>query len=288
VERLAGDAAPNVRTAAIDALVRLKSPRAVPLAIAQLAATDHQLLRAAAGALRGTTDPAAIPALLAALRRLTAGASDTSRDPRVAMVERLAELLGPGRVNELGPWVLDWDTAVRAAAMRAFSDAGVAVAGTPLYRYPLQPGAGDLRDHLRAREADIVLATGGTITIRFFGADAPLTVSRFVTRARAGLYDGLTFHRVVPNFVVQGLSPGANEYVGDDRFMRDEVGRPHLRGAVGISTRGYDTGDAQIFFDLVDVPRLNHEYTVFGEITSGLEHLDAILEGAAVARVVIR
>ena len=63
---------------------------------------------------------------------------------------------------------------------------------------------------------------------------------------KAGYDDGLTFHRLVPLFVAQGGSPGANEYTGDARFMRDELSLArHERGAVGISTRGRDTGDGQ-------------------------------------------
>lgn len=284
---LSNDTVANVRTAAIEALVRMKHAETSAVAIRALTADDHQLVRAAAGALRGSTHEGAVPALLTSLRRLTAKGSDTSRDPRVAIVERLAEA---GKLVELTEWVSDWDTAVRAAVVRAFAAAKVAVPERPRqYRYPLQPSVAELKELLSAKQADIVLADGGTITITFIPSDAPMTVARFVSRARSGAYDGLTFHRVVPNFVVQGLSPGANEYVGDDRFMRDEVGlQSHTRGAVGISTRGYDTGDAQIFFDLVDVPRLDHDYTVFAKVVTGLEHMDALLEGATVRRVVVR
>lgn len=287
---LSKDPVPNVRTAAIEALARLKSPDLSAAAIAALQSDDHQLVRAAARALAASQHADVVPALFTSLRRLTTRGSDTSRDPRVAIVERLTELLGPARVNELAEWTSDWDVAVRTAAMRAFTAAKVEVPTRPRqYRYPVQPSAAELRETLTARQADIVMAGGGTITVTLLTADAPMTVARFVTRARSGAYNGLTFHRVVSNFVVQGLSPGANEYVGDDRFMRDDVGlEPHTRGAVGISTRGYDTGDTQIFFDLVDVPRLDHDYTVFARIMSGIEHLDAILEGAVVARVVIR
>ena len=133
------------------------------------------------------------------------------------------------------------------------------------------------------------MAGGGRMELELYPEQAGVTVARFVERARAGYYDGLTFHRIVPNFVVQGGSPGANEYVGDARYMRDETGpgASHVRGAVGISTRGRDTGDAQIFIDLVDVPRLDHDYTVFGKVTSGLDVLDRILEGARIERVTI-
>ncbi len=88
--------------------------------------------------------------------------------------------------------------------------------------------------------------------------------------------------------MIQGGSPGANEYIGDATFMRDEVGTwPHVRGAVGISTRGRDTGDAQIFIDLVDNPRLDHEYTVFAQVLNGIEIVDQILEGDVIERIEI-
>ena len=88
--------------------------------------------------------------------------------------------------------------------------------------------------------------------------------------ARNGYYDNPTFHRVVPNFVIQGGSPNANEYCGDCPFMRDEVGCDARAGHLGISTRGRDTGDAQIFVNLVDNARLDHDYTVFAYVCSGI------------------
>ncbi len=68
--------------------------------------------------------------------------------------------------------------------------------------------------------------------------------------------------------------------------MRDEVSaRPHLRGTAGVSSRGRDTGDAQLFLNLVDNPVLDHEYTVFGEVVDGLDVMDHIMEGDVIARV---
>jgi cyclophilin family peptidyl-prolyl cis-trans isomerase len=109
-----------------------------------------------------------------------------------------------------------------------------------------------------------------------------------VVAAGRGYYDRLTFHRVATNFVIQGGSPGANEYVGADRFMRDELGlRSHARGTLGISTRGRDTGDAQIFVNLIDNWRLDHDYTVFAEVVRGMDVVDAVLEGDVIDRVEI-
>jgi cyclophilin family peptidyl-prolyl cis-trans isomerase len=89
---------------------------------------------------------------------------------------------------------------------------------------------------------------------------------------------------VAPNFVIQGGSPGANEYAGEPHYMRDEVGL-HYRGTVGISTRGRDTGDAQIFVNLIDSPRLDHNYTVFGTVVAGMDVVDNILEGDVIERI---
>jgi len=147
--------------------------------------------------------------------------------------------------------------------------------------------ADDLR-RLASPRARITIRGIGVFELALFTVQAPATVLRFAHLAESGYYNGLTFHRVVPNFVIQGGSTGANEYIGDARFMRDELGLwPHVRGAAGISTRGRDTGDAQIFIDLVDNPRLDHEYTVFAQILNGIEVVDQILEGDVIERVEI-
>ena len=129
------------------------------------------------------------------------------------------------------------------------------------------------------------MSNGGVIEARLFTDEAPATTARFIQLARQGYYNGLSFWRVVPGFVLQGGSPGSNEYFGDGPFMRDELGlRTHARGTLGISTRGRDTGDAQLFINLVDNPRLDHNFTVFAEITAGMDVVDAILEGDVIDR----
>jgi cyclophilin family peptidyl-prolyl cis-trans isomerase len=113
-------------------------------------------------------------------------------------------------------------------------------------------------------------------------------VLQFTRLAESGYYNGLSIHRVVPTFVLQGGSPGANEYIGHPNHMRDELGTwPHVRGAMGISTRGRDTGDAQFFLDLIDNPRLDHDYTVFGQAITGMDAADRILEGDVIESIQI-
>jgi cyclophilin family peptidyl-prolyl cis-trans isomerase len=126
---------------------------------------------------------------------------------------------------------------------------------------------------------------GGSFVVRLDPVHAGLTVARIARLAGSGYYDGLTWHRVAANFVIQGGSPAMNEYVGDGPFMRDEVGGHHRRGTVGISTRGRDTGDAQWFISLTDNYRLDDDYTVFAVVESGMSVVDGILEGDVIERI---
>ncbi len=264
----AADRHPNVREAAITGLVARAQTPATADAVRPLLKTavmsalaerrDPQLLRTAAGAVAVTGDaPAFKDVLLAAIDALDAAGADTTVDARVALVEAL-KLAAPAD----------------------------APPPAPKPRELMSPSMQELlRLPTRAR---ITMVRGGSIDLELLPGEAPATVARFARLANAGYYDGLTFHRVVPNFVVQGGSPWANEYAGAPRFQRDEVGfARHERGAVGISTRGRDTGDAQIFIDLVDLPRLNHDYTVFARVVSGMDVVDRILEADVIQRISI-
>ena len=262
LESLANDENDNVRDAAVEGLKALAGHDADTIFIAQLGRPGYQVVRAAALALVDSPHgEVALPALDAALDRLVAEARDNSHDARDAIAKALTSL---GRK-------------VKPSATQPFRPAG---ADSDL-------NADDLR-RLAAPRARVTIAGLGSFELALFTAQAPATVLRFARLAERGYYNGLTFHRVVPNFVIQGGSPGANEYIGDTRFMRDELGLwPHVRGAVGISTRGRDTGDAQIFVDLVDNPRLDHEYTVFAQVLNGIDVVDRILEGDVIEKVEI-
>jgi cyclophilin family peptidyl-prolyl cis-trans isomerase len=204
------------------------------------------------------------------------------------MLDRLGETLDPLKVYDVGAFITDFDDEVNAAAHKAFAKLNnPPVQGPVKRRYPYEPSA----DALMSLPSQAVIELEhGVVTLTFLKDAAPVTIARFTELAKRGYYNGLTFHRVVPSFVVQGGSPGANEYTGTSRYMRDEVGPQgvHVRGAVGISTRGGDTGDGQIFIDLVDVPRLDRDYTVFAYVTSGMEFVDKILEGAKIMSVSVR
>jgi cyclophilin family peptidyl-prolyl cis-trans isomerase/HEAT repeat protein len=294
LEQLGGDPQDNVREAALSELVAHKRPEATRAAIDALARPDYQLILTAARSFRNPAQKAqVIPALLQSLARVTAERKDTSRDPRMAILDRLREFgapdgspLGPDPAAMLKPYLTDFDPAVAARVADILQEwqKGPAVAAPLKLEAPtLSMTAIDALRNVRLR---FVMARRGPFELELFVDEAPATALRVATRAREGYYNGLTFHRVAANFVIQGGSPGANEYSGDRVYMRDEVGlRSHQRGTVGISTRGRDTGDAQIFVNLIDSPRLDHLYTVFAEVVSGMEVVDAIVEGDVIERV---
>lgn len=288
--RLARDDHDNVREAAVDGLVRVRGHEADEVYIDALGRADYQLVRTAAGALAGTDRrQEAVPALVAALARLTAERRDTSRDPRMAILDRLGELGAADDAPAVAGSLQDFDPRVasRAAALLT-AWTGVEQKPSPqALAAPALPDRAELA-RLDGSTARITMKGGAGFTLRLLPGEAPVTTWRFVQLAETGYFNGLTFHRVVPYFVIQGGSPGANEYMGDGPYLRDELGlRPHLAGSVGISTRGRDTGDAQIFVDLVDNPRLDHNYTVFAEVVTGMDVVQAILEGDVIERVEI-
>ena len=288
LERLAYDAHHNVREATLVPLRRLTGPASDGILIAALGGTDYQLLRTAATALKGAApDRYLAKALADALDRVTKERKETSRDTRLALLERLSELGGKEHLGVYERLLKDFDPQVAAAAAVACVQltSRACVADSQAAARPAPPTLGELTDRVRAI---VELDTGRRFTILMHRDVAPLAVVRFLRLARSHYYDGLTFHRVEPAFVVQGGSPGANEYAGDGPFMRDELGGSHRRGTVGVSTRGRDTGDAQIFVNLVDNPRLDFEYTVFGEVPAGeMSAVDGIQEGSRILRITI-
>ena len=284
---LADDPNANVRGAALRGLVELEGHAADDVLLQALASDDYGLLRTVASLLRGSPDRRAPTILLSTLARLTAADRDTSRDARVAILQRLQELGSRRNAGVLRPYLEDPDPRVAATAAEALSDWTDQMVTARTSR--LRTGTSPLLEAvLGLVSAHVRMVNGAEFQLKLFPEEAPATVDRFSQLARKGYYDTLTFHRVVPNFVIQGGSPGANEFMGDGPYMRDELGlRPHVRGAVGISTRGRDTGDAQIFINLVDNPRLDHNFTVFAQVITGMDTVDAILEGDAIDRIEI-
>jgi len=118
----------------------------------------------------------------------------------------------------------------------------------------------------------------GDIKIELFDDDAPETVANFRKLAEDGFYDGLTFHRVIPDFMIQGGCPngtgtGGPGYTFDDEFNDHKV----VRGALAMANAGPNTNGSQFFIVTADsCPHLDGKHTVFGQVTDGMDVVDAI------------
>ena len=254
---LAHDANDNVKETAIELLAKLTGHADDDIFLGALSATGAQTVRAAAVALKGSPRTDVAVAANAAFERWVMRANASAHDARTALLAAAGRPASDDR-PPLTPVILP----PRAVALALGADVRL--------RVTMAPSSG-----------------GGSFVVLLRGDIAPMMAARLLALARTGYYTGLGWHRVEPDFVIQGLSPGENEYVGWAQSLRDELGNVHhTRGTVGMSTRGHDTGDAQWFVNLKDNLRLDGDYTVFGEVVEGIEIVDGVLEGDLVASIV--
>ena len=290
---LASDADPNVREAALQGLGAVAGSGARDIYMAQLDQDDAQLVMTAARHLASlAAEETPVAPLLAALARFTARERETERDVRVALLEAIGAV-GGFSSEDLEPYLTGFDPVVAERATALLNAGGgpprgEAYEATPrtLPRAPT-PDAARLRD-LERSAVRLRMAGLGDIVIALRPDLAATNADRFARLASEGYLDGLTFHRAEPNFVIQGGSPNANEFSGDGPYSRDEISdHPHWHGAVGLSTRGRDTGDAQIFVNLADNLRLGFNYTIYGVVVEGMDVVDAVQEGAVIERATV-
>jgi len=126
----------------------------------------------------------------------------------------------------------------------------------------------------------------GTIQVELAMLDAPLTVDSFITLARKGYFNGLSIHRVVPNFVVQDGDPRGDGEGGPGYTIRDELNqRSYLRGTMGMALDWRDTGGSQFFITHSPQPHLDAKYTVFGRVVAGMDVVDKIQQWDVIRRI---
>ena len=137
--------------------------------------------------------------------------------------------------------------------------------------------------------AEIDIKDYGTITVALDAGSAPITVENFVTLAKDGFYDGLTFHRIISGFMMQGGDPAGNGTGGSGNYIKGEFaangvanGLTHVRGAISMARRGdsYDSGTSQFFIVHEDSTFLDGNYAAFGYVTSGIGVVDAVCSAA--------
>ena len=130
----------------------------------------------------------------------------------------------------------------------------------------------------------------GTMKLELCPNHAPKTVNNFVFLAREGFYDGVVFHRVIPDFVIQGGDPTGTGRGGPGYRFEDECkGNPliHERGAISMANAGPNTNGSQFFIAHSPQPHLNGKHTVFGKVVNGLDVVDAIQQGDKMDRVTV-
>ncbi len=136
--------------------------------------------------------------------------------------------------------------------------------------------------------AEIVVQNYGTIHLELYRKDAPETVDNFMKLAKEGFYDGLTFHRIMEGFMMQGGCPEGNGRGNSGKYIKGEFSAngfenniSHERGVISMARgEGYDSASCQFFIVHQDSPHLDGKYAAFGRVTSGLEVVDDICESA--------
>jgi peptidyl-prolyl cis-trans isomerase B (cyclophilin B) len=260
---LAKDDDDNVREAAVEGLRKVAGHDADAIYMDGLTRAGHQIVRVSALALEGTphVDEVA-PALNAAWQRLVAEGRDNSHDARDAIAKTLA--------------ALGVDAKPRQAPARA-----------PV----VDLNADDLR-RLASPKARVTIRSVGTFDLALFTVQAPATVLRFARLAESGYYNGLTFHRVVPNFVIQGGDGQFGRYPnvdpervgsgGPPYTIQDEpVTTPYRRGVVAMARSEQPNSVGSQFFIVLDDSAAGslsdaNTYQIIGEVTSGMDAVDAI------------
>jgi len=128
----------------------------------------------------------------------------------------------------------------------------------------------------------------GKMLLKLFARDVPVTVNNFVFLAREGFYDGVTFHRVIPDFMAQGGDPTGTGSGGPGYKFADEFTKhTHGAGALSMANAGPNTNGSQFFITYTPQPHLNGKHSVFGQLAKGMDVLKKIKQGDTIVRIAI-
>jgi cyclophilin family peptidyl-prolyl cis-trans isomerase/HEAT repeat protein len=263
---------------------RVPAARAVAVLLDLLQRDDFAVRSSAVVSLAARGSKEHAPAIVAAAR---ASPGTGRMDVRIEAANALAAL---GVADEwLDAAALDPDGPVRVAARAALLKLGRPLPPTPPpsgFRLHGHDARG-VRAAARAlRGALLVLeTTQGTIVARLLPDDAPAHCVNLAALAGKGFYDGLTWHRVVADFVIQGGCPRGDGWGGPGYLLPDEISdRPYVRGTVGMPKGNDDTGGCQIFISHLPTPHLEGRYTVFAQVVEGFAVVDRIRVGDRIVK----
>jgi cyclophilin family peptidyl-prolyl cis-trans isomerase/HEAT repeat protein len=259
---------------------RADSAAVVPALRSLLQAKDFTVVSSAADALGGLRDASSVRELAGLADRHSA-AEDA--DIRASAAGALASIKSKEALEALGPLRHDPERRIRETACAALDLPPDSVGSEPRAKLRVDlPYAGPACVALLRTER-------GVVEIQLEGTAAPRTVANFIRLARAGYFDGITFHRVVPNFVVQAGCPRGDGWGGPGYAIPCEYNdRPYRTGTVGMALSGKDTGGSQWFITLSPQPRLEGRYTVFGQVSAGMDVVERLMPGDRILRVTIR
>lgn len=175
-----------------------------------------------------------------------------------------------------------------ALALALAACAGISTT-TPTQEASPSAEASDGPEGIGVHHVDMEIADYGTIKLELDGDTAPITVENFLTLARDGFYDGLTLHRIMEGFMMQGGDPQGDGYGGSDSTIKGEFAAngvdndiSHVRGTISMARNGRDMDSASSQFFIVheDSTSLDGQYAAFGHVTEGMEVVDAICQAA--------
>lgn len=283
-----GDNDQRVIPSVLRTLVRIHAPNAGTVLLERLNADDPAVRAAAADGI-GEVRPANGAAALADAYKF--GQRDPTYIARAAALGALTKY-GAAEATPVLTLALadkDWAVRVRAAALikqldpNADVDAKIRPAPTQFASAVYQA----TRIVNPTVSPDVFIDTDrGTIQIELAVLDAPLTVENFVMLARKGYFNGLSIHRVVPDFVIQDGDPRGDGEGGPGYTIRDELNeREYLRGTVGMALDWADTGGSQFFITHSPQPHLDARYTIFGRVVGGMDVVDQIQQWDVIRRI---
>src|SRR5262245_10199629 len=275
----------RVAPALIRALNRIKYPGLPAVARRQLMAKEIATRAAAANALTDLNDEN-FDALAGAWER---SGSDALNDARLALLNAIAKYKTPRAVNLVKSSLADPDQRLRRRAADLLRQMGVDGAEIPA-EAAAAPHDRAYYARVRRLQDKIVTVTlytsKGPIKVEMFAKDSPMTVDNFIELAKRKYFDGIVFHRIVPNFVAQGGDPRGDGGGGPGHQIRCEINlRLYQRGSVGMALSGKDTGGSQFFFCHSPQPHLDGGYTIFGQVTAGMEAVDKLTRGDVIERI---
>lgn len=145
---------------------------------------------------------------------------------------------------------------------------------------------------MRTMKTAIIQTSKGIMKVLFYEKDAPLTVENFIALSKKGFYDGLTFHRVIPDFVIQGGCPKGTGSGGPGYHIKCELtgdNQYHDTGVLSMAHAGRDTGGSQFFIchSRKNTAHLDRNHTCFGKVTEGLEVIEQIRAGDVIEKIII-